>query len=480
VTRALRMTFVTFSVLLAAGEARARPGGSLPLPDQSESSQPMDLAAIQPFWRRISDPDLVALVEEGLAANADIAQAVARLDGARARSRAAGARLAPSLGAGLSSSRSVRIKTIEPASLVPDAAQLNLAYEVDLFGSVRKGRRTARASARAVAFDVASVRLAVACQILRSHAVIHALDALRRITAEQIEGTARTAALIDRRAAEHEAGPVETALVAQQLAGLEAYRAQLGAVRAAEVAALAVVLGREPESFVVPASDEAGDGRNAADRALASLAPSPVQPLALLAGRPDVQAAGQALAAARWNADAVRASRWPNLTLTASGIGGLSGGLPLAFANLGASLGAALFGGGAIAAREGLARADTAQTLAFYNRTRLVAAQETIAALSAMEAATARVARWDQARALVARGVDTAQQAYLDGDVPINVLVDTRNDEIASRRALIEAQRDLALARIDVIRATGGTPQWEGSRGEGSRGEAPEIMANAR
>ena len=84
-TRALRMTFVTFSVLLAAGEARARPGGSLPLPDQSESSQPMDLAVIQPFWRRIGDPDLVALVEEGLAANADIAQAVARLDGARAR-----------------------------------------------------------------------------------------------------------------------------------------------------------------------------------------------------------------------------------------------------------------------------------------------------------------------------------------------------------------------------------------------------------
>lgn len=461
-----------FTLFIACALPIAVKAGPAPRPKTAAVPEPAEMPPA--FWRRIDDPVLLALVEQGLAANTDIAQALARLDAARARTRAASARLQPSLGASISTSRSLQIETFSPQSLLPEAGQLTLAYEADVSGALRQGRRAARASARAAAFDVATIRLAVACQVLRGHVVIHALDTLAQLTREQRAGIAQTAQLIDRRVAEHEAGSIEVALMAQQLAGQDAYLAQIAAARGAEVAALAVILGQNPETFAWPA------GETAPDRALATITPSATQPLIVLAERPDVKAAASALDGARASQRAVRASRWPNLTLTASGVGGLSGGLPLAFANLGASLGAALFGGGAIAAREDLARADTAQTLAFYNRTRLVAAQETIAALSAMEAATARVARWDQARALVARGVETAQQAYLDGDVPINVLVDTRNDEIASRRALIEAQRDLALARIDVIRATGGTPQWEGSRGEGSRGEAPGVMANAR
>ncbi|MDP1673906.1 MAG: TolC family protein, partial [Burkholderiales bacterium] len=102
------------------------------------------------WWTVYGDPMLDRLIDEALVNNQDLALATARLDEARALARVADSRLAPAIDGQLQRDRSHRsdsTATRIPGSLENNnyRAQLNVSYELDLWGRLRSTAKAAQA-----------------------------------------------------------------------------------------------------------------------------------------------------------------------------------------------------------------------------------------------------------------------------------------------------------------------------------------------
>jgi len=199
-------------------------------------------------------------------------------------------------------------------------------------------------------------------------------------------------------------------------------------------------------------------------------------PIDLLSQRPDVFAASQRLESARYNLGARRAERFPSLSLSAST--GSQAGNPVDMfnifdnwvLNLGAGLTAPLFQGGRIRANIEVADAQYAQQTAVYARTVLTAYQEVGSAIERYEEERQRYqflfSQLNEAKAtagLQSRRFANGVGSYVD-------YLDALRAQYQVQSALSSAARDVALARLGVHRALGGS--WD----EFPR--APDIMAD--
>ncbi|MDO9490459.1 MAG: TolC family protein, partial [Sphingomonadaceae bacterium] len=108
------------------------------------------------WWRAFNDPTLTELVERGLAANLDIAQAGSRLRQARASLRSTRGALFPTLGVGGSASRTIGrsdgVFVDDNGEITTTAGDqtrfqtgFDASYEADLFGGTRRSIEAARA-----------------------------------------------------------------------------------------------------------------------------------------------------------------------------------------------------------------------------------------------------------------------------------------------------------------------------------------------
>lgn len=420
---------------------------------QDAAPQPGFIALPAPdaeFWGGFGSPELSKLIEQGLAANQDMASAKARLTVARARLKAAGSKFFPYISAAANGTKNTTVVgDILQSGLLP-SAEIDIGYDLDLFGANRAARRGERARFKASQQDLAALRLSLSSEIARAYIAIAAIDAEVVTLSTQKGMVDNLARLILIRTAEHESGAFESGLVVQQQASLLAQLEVLKENRQEVQASLAVLLGQEPGQFQLSPMPFG-------NLALPSL--GEVQPSDLLARRPDILAAADRLEGARYDQKSVRASRLPSVKLSASGVIGIAtGGGFAALASAGGTLFAALFQGGAITARNQEAAAISDDALAAYRKTQLNGLREAVTGLAAQSSAQARERLWLLSIDAVGRSARVAQAAYLEGEVPINVVTDARANEIASRRALIEARRDRMNATIDIYRAMGGPP----------------------
>jgi outer membrane protein TolC len=294
------------------------------------------------------------------------------------------------------------------------------------------------------------LRLSLSGEIARAYIALSSIDAELTTLGTQKGLVDNLARLIAIRTAEHESGAFEAGLVVQQQASLLAQLEVLKENRQEILASLAVLIGQEPGQLQLTPI---------AFNALTLPSLGEVQPSDLLARRPDVLAAADRLEGARFDEKAVRASRLPSVKLSASGVIGIAtGGGFAALASAGGTLFAALFQGGAITARNREAAAISDDALAAYRKAQLNGLREAVSGLAAQSSAQARERLWLLSIDAVGRSARVAQAAYLEGEVPINVVTDARANEVASRRALIEARRDRMNAAIDIYRAMGGAP----------------------
>ncbi len=402
------------------------------------------------FWAGFGSPELSSLIAQGLAANQDMASAKARLTVARARLKAASSKFFPYVSASANGTKNTTVVgDILQSGLLP-SAEIDIGYDLDLFGANRAARRGERSRLKASQQDLAALRLSLSSEIARAYIAISAIDAELATLSTQKGMVDNLARLILIRTAEHESGAFESGLVVQQQASLLAQLEVLRENRQEVLASLAVLVNQEPGQMQLSPMPFT-------NLALPSL--GEVQPSDLLARRPDILAAADRLEGARFDEKSVRASRLPSVKLSASGVVGIAtGGGFAALASAGGTLFAALFQGGAITARNQEAHAISDDALAAYRKTQLNGLREAVSGLAAQSSAQARERLWLLSIDAVGRSARVAQAAYLEGEVPINVVTDARANEIASRRALIEARRDRMNATIDIYRAMGGPP----------------------
>jgi outer membrane protein TolC len=157
-------------------------------------------ASADRWWRLYQDPVLDGLVADALAANTDVRASVARLQRARASLREVGADRLPGsdLQAGVNRQRSPLVQTlpgINQDNTVVDGG-ISVAYEVDLFGRVRRGVEAARGEVGAAQADLDAVKVSVVADTTRAY--IDAASAAQRLAvAEHIVD------ILDRRCASH-------------------------------------------------------------------------------------------------------------------------------------------------------------------------------------------------------------------------------------------------------------------------------------
>lgn len=416
------------------------------------------LAPDDHWWQLYRDPVLDGLVADALAANTDIRVAVAHLERAQAQLRGSRSALLPqtTLAASTAEEHLPISQTFPGYNRTTGTVDegLNVSYEVDLFGRVRRSIEAAHGDVAAAAGDADAVRVAVVADTVRAY--VDAASSAQRLAVAQ-----RTVDLLNRSItitnARFNAGRSDrldviriTALRDQQAALLPTFQTN----RDAALFSLAMLTGRTPQDLpeaarnrtTTPTLDRpipVGDGR------------------ILLARRPDVRAAERRLAADTARIGVATADLYPHISLggtvgtTSLGASDILGGGPFRWM-VGPMISWAFPNQQAIRARIGAAKADSHADLATFDGTVLRALQETETALSAYQNTMIRQQTLTSARDEAQRAARITLARQRQGKIDFLVLLDAQRTLAETESDLAAARRDTAFAQVDLFRALGG------------------------
>jgi NodT family efflux transporter outer membrane factor (OMF) lipoprotein len=353
-------------------------------------AEPRDHLPRGAWWEIFGDPELNALQVQLDPANQNLRIAEARLREARAAIRFNRAALFPTLSAGVglsavrqSGNQPFSSQSVNRGSSGDLLASIDLSYEVDLWGRIRRTVAAARHEATATAADLETARLSLHAELALDYFELRAVDAQKQLLEKTVNAFEAALRLTTTR---FQGGAAPKSDVAQAQTQLDTTRAQATDVtvqRAQLEHAIAILLGRPPAEFTLP------------PRPLDTRPPDiPVGlPSQLLERRPDIAAAERRVAEANEQIGIAKAAYYPALVLNASvGFEGSTFGNLLNASSLlwsvGASLTQTIFDGGRRRATSESVRAAYDATVASYRQTTLTAFQQVednVAALRILE-----------------------------------------------------------------------------------------------
>ena len=442
------------------------PATELPDTWRAAPAQGQTIAA-ERWWMLYNDATLDRLIAEALEHNQDLALATARLDESRALARVADAELVPSVDAAFQRDRTRRSNSTAtrfPGSLENNnyRAQLNVAYELDLWNRLRGGAKAAQAELLATTAARETVRIALTTEVVQSYYALVGLDAQTAATRKSLALRQDNLRLQRIRV---DAGLANDFALRQLEAEVAAAQAQLPALerrRTGEELALGVLLGRSPRALI--------NETVARDTERGTLA-TPVIPAdlpsALLLRRPDIAAAEQRLIAANARIGVARASLFPRIGLSGY-LGSESAALtdlftaPARIWSLGFALAQPIFQGGRLFGEIEAVQARERQALAQYQKTLQTAFRETHDALVAQTKAR-EVFDAENARATaLGDSLRLARIRYDNGLTSQLEVLDAERNLLSAELNRADALRAQRAAIADVVKALGGG--WTGLR----------------
>lgn len=469
--RAAAAAMVAMAAAVLAAGCASTSAPRLPASSTTHESACASGAGTAPaWWLALGDPQLDALVEQGMAANEDLAQAAGRLEQARALADEAQAVRLPRVDAalGLARERVPRLDDrAEDGSRLPVppyrqsrlSARLEASYEVDLMGRLRASTQAALAQQSAGACDLVAVRRWVARELVLAYADLQLAEAQLQANARDQRLAADLQAAL---AARLRAGTIARApwqQAARAALELREEAATLGLERERSRSRLAVLAGLHPAQLPQWLADTqphaAGASLERAE-ALAAALPATLG-LAQADARPDVHAAWLRTVAAAAQSRQAGLERYPSLTLSGNA-GQLADTLKrwlrgdaLAWAAE-AALSMPLLDGGRADARERAAAAVLAQEQAAYRKTVLQAAADLGTALAELDAGMART---DLAR----REHQLAELAHASVRAELRAGLVPRSAALQAQRDLVDAERSLQRQRHALLAAWVGSQQ---------------------
>jgi NodT family efflux transporter outer membrane factor (OMF) lipoprotein len=419
------------------------------------------------WWESLGDEELNALVERGLAGNFDLQAAWDRLAQAEAVARREGAALIPSLDAELSTTRTELTQSAAQGSGAGGRNDIRLgiaaAYEIDLWGRLRAGRDAARIDAVARAADVHTAAITLSAEI--ASAWYELVEQRRQIDVidEQIRTNERVLELLSLR---YRSGLVQASDVLRQRQLVEATRAERPSLeaRARVLANLLATLVGEPVGMVaLPGA-----------HGFPALLPLPATglPSEVLARRPDVESAYQAILAADQRLHAAKVDRYPRLSVGGSAAFSAEDARDLFdnwIASVAANLIAPVIDGGRRAAETDRVRAVVSERVHAYGQTVLVALQEVEDAIARERAQRERIELVERQLEISNSVVGRIRDQYLFGASEYLDVLEALSSNQALQRERETVQRELLSIRIDLYRALAGSFELE----RGQLQEAP-------
>ena len=432
------------------------------------------------WWEVFDDAALNELEAQATSQNQSIKAALARVDQSRSLARVSRSEFFPNVTFDPNYSRERYSPNQEPnfgAITAPNfRTPLDLSYEIDLWGRVRRGFEGARADAQAGVADFFTAQLSVQSEVAQNYFTLRSTDNQRGIVRETLKLRQEAYDLVQSRAKSGTANELDVARAETELAtagaellGLERSRSQLEN-------ALAVLAGR-----IAPQFNVADTGHYHPE---IPVVPAGL-PADLLERRPDVSSAERQLAAANARIGVARAAFFPVLRLTASG-GFVSGDLDTLLNwdshvwSIGPSLSLPLFAGGRNKANLSRARSAYDEAVAHYRQQVLVAFAEVQENLTGLKFLAEQSVVSERATAAATEAARLARVRYDAGIVSYLDVVDAGRTALQVRRESARVQGQRRIATVQLIKALGGG--WTGLATQESKLSRPgnELGNNER
>jgi multidrug efflux system outer membrane protein len=410
------------------------------------------------WWQQLDDAVLEQLESAALGANHDVRSAVARLDEARAVFDEDRRNRYPKVTVG--ASVDVREQAIpgffdQPLRVNTYRAGFDASWELDLFGRVRAAIAAASANAESFEAALAAVRVSVAAEIARNYFELRGVQQRMSVLDRSLVNQRETLRLTTVR---RDAGIGEEQDVASASARVSAIEAELPPLRTALAAhehRLAVLTGQAPGQLTV---DLAPRAYPVLARTIA-LGPADQ----LLNRRPDVRAAERRLTATAATEGVAAADLYPRITI--SGVLGLLAGRGNLFGTSDSRAWAvtpalqwSAFDLGSARARLRGAHAVTQEALAEYEKTMLLALEETDTALVTYRQQQERLVKLTDEVRESARAAGIARARYREGVADFLSLLDAERTELQAEDGAAQAEADVFTAFVGLYRALGGMP----------------------
>jgi hydrophobe/amphiphile efflux-1 (HAE1) family protein/NodT family efflux transporter outer membrane factor (OMF) lipoprotein len=425
-----------------------------------KEGRPLDNVPRGAWWQVFGDAKLNELESQALSSNQDLKAAVARVDQARANARVARSEFLPNVNLDPSFNRQRYSPNQNPSfgNVTADtfSTPVDLSYEVDLWGRVRRSFESARADAQASLASYYGVLLTLQGDVAQNYFSLRALDAEIATVNGTVDLRKEQVQLVRGRFEGGIGNDLDVARAETELATTEADAASLAQRRAELENAIAILTGSNPSSFQLAA--ETNHWKPQPPEIPAGL------PADLLERRPDVAEAERQLASANARIGVAKASFFPVLTLTGSG-GFLSADVDSLFKwdsrtwSLGPSLSLPLFAGGRNKANYRRSQAVREEAVAHYRQQVLVAFGEVENSLSGIRYLTTQAEAQQRAVSTARRAADLATDRYRSGIVGYLDVVDASRDALQAERADAQLAGQRLIASVQLIKALGGG--WE-------------------
>ncbi|MFV8904899.1 TolC family protein [Serratia fonticola] len=445
----------------AVGPDYAPPSSPLPISFGEPTAELGTRAVEVEWWRTFDDPALTALIQQALVANHDIGIAAMRLEEAKAMLREDRQSFLPSGGPALSYENrrwgEVEISPDQPWQRESYRGAIDAAWELDLFGRVRRSVEAAQAQAGSREALLREVQVSVIATVAAIWFELRGLEAeiaaVTHISLSQRESLK----LVEQQVNAGSASEFDRLRAEALLRNVEVAIPEMERRRAASINALAILLGTVPQSFRPPAIVPLDDS-------LAVRTIAVGDPVSLLSRRADIAAAERDLAAATAQIGIETAALYPEIQV--------QGSLGFVAGSLDALNGAEALSGfivpvirwslldiGRTRARIAASEARSKQALIVYDQAVLRAMQETDDAFKAYGAAGSTLELRLLESAANREAARLLQVRFAEGDGLYLEVLDAERADFASQRALAVARTNQQLAIVSIYKALGGG--WE-------------------
>lgn len=428
-------------------DALVAPQWQAPLPHQGA------VGSLTQWWQQQGDPLLVELINAAQTVSPTVAQALSRVESARASRTMANASLLPSLDASASASRGVSQPDVPLATT--QAIGLQASWELDLVGANRAVSHAADAQLQGSQALWHDARVSVAAEVAATYYGLSTCHQLLQVASQDAASRQETARLSEISAKAGFAAPASAALARASAAESRSRVTQQAAACDLDTKALVALTGfPEPDlrqklalALVHPAQ--------AAPVFIANV------PAQTLTQRPDVFAAERDVVVASAQVGSAKAQRLPRLTLNGSvgGLRSISMGNTTrldtwSFGPLALTL--PLFDGDQGKANVLAAEANYTQAVALYRAKVRQAVREVEEALLNLYSTDARKQNADVSTQGYTESLQATQARYDQGLASLVELEDARRTALAAQSAQLSLALERNLAWVALYRALGG------------------------
>ncbi|NTW48191.1 MAG: efflux transporter outer membrane subunit [Chlorobiales bacterium] len=412
------------------------------------------------WWQIFGDPVLDSLQTQALRSNQDVQSGIARVEEARAQVRVSSSYLYPSIRLNPSFTRNhlppnrpnASSTQAKDATLNTFDIPIDVSYELDIWGKLRRSIEFADGSYKATQADLEVVKLSVSSEVARIYFLIRSLDTETKILERTVAARKENLALTTSR---HQAGMTTEFDLRQaetELANVESQLIEQLRSRAELEFSLALLCGESASAFTL-----ASDTLKYVPPSIPAALPSE-----LLSRRPDIARAELTVAATNAQIGTATASRLPRINLTASA-GFQSANSDNLFEQdsrrwlIGVGVSIPIFEGFRNVAGQEAAEARLQRAVSDYKQTVLNAFREVESGLMNLKFRTEQSEV--QARAVTAsrQAASLVRERYRKGLVSYFDVVNTERSQLDAERTATQILGQRLIYTVQLIKALGGS-----------------------